>query len=451
MKNIAIINSPVFKDKNSSNTEDYLPPIGLGIIASALEDRFNILFVDSIAENLGVNDIIKIIKSSKIQIVCLNIFATNYSIVRKIVEETRTEVHWIVGGISTRKLYAEIFEWETDNQIDIVYGDGELIVESIIDGSIAEKPRAFKDKRRFFVVTLYSRFYANDISIQNINRKLFKHEPQVNFYGEKEICVYTSRGCPYDCAYCAAAFHSNKELGGIRRKDATSIVLEINSIKELYPEATAIRIIDDLFLSSKNRFKDAIAIFSQYNYSWRAMCHINSIANIDDDVLKHIAESGCKELFVGIESGSCNVLKRIHKIFDIAVIVKSIERVLENGINVKGYFICGFPNETEEDLEKTFQLAKHLTELGVKNKGKFRNSTFQFRPYYGTELYDEIVSTHKLPYNSILTATKVSENLNNKVRKKAFNFDSGNYSSVSDELLQSYLKQMNDLNVYPIK
>lgn len=84
----------------------------------------------------------------------------------------------------------------------------------------------------------------------------------------------------------------------------------------------------------------------------------------------------------------------------------------EAGINVKGYFICGFLNETEEDLQKTLDLATVLTENNKSYNTRFRNSTFQFRPYYGTELCEEITSQYGIPKENILNNIAISSVLN---------------------------------------
>lgn len=278
-----------------------------------------------------------------------------------------------------------------------------------------------------------------------MNRSIFKGEPQLNIYNEYEVCIYTSRGCPYHCAYCVASHLRNTELGRIRCKDVNSIVSELEAIQTAYPAVVSIRILDDLFLSNRKSFENAVFIFNRFNFSWRAMCHIKSINNIDDKWLLCLSESGCKELFVGIESGSPDILLKIHKTSDVDMIERAVKRILDAGIRVKGYFICGLPSETEKDLEKTLRLATTLKHHS-NGRGIFRNSTFQFRPYYGTDLYDEIVSSSGIEYNSILLNTKDSVELNTKVRNKSFNFESGNYSSVSCETLTSYIMRMNQLN-----
>lgn len=356
MKKIIVINSPIFENEDGKNNEDYLPPLGLGIIITSI-DYYDVEFIDSIGDNLGLMKIITTINKIKPNYVFTNIFTTNFQLVKKIVESVNIITHWVIGGLSTKSLYKEIFKWKTQNIIDIIYGDGELIVRDIVKSSVKESPfETSNSNKRYFLIDPSSNYYVRDISNEKLNREIFKNEPQINIYGELEICIYTSRGCPFNCAYCVAANSRNLELGKIRRKTMNGIISELNSIRSMHHEVKAIRILDDLFLSNKKSFDDAVSIFNKFDYKWRAMCHIKSIDNVEDHTLSKIMNSGCKELFIGIESGSSRILKKIQKTHHVEVIKKSVKRVLKLGINVKGYFICVFPSETNDELKKTYEL-----------------------------------------------------------------------------------------------
>lgn len=448
MKKIIAINSPLFEEKNVTNYEDYLPPLGLGIIVTSLSD-YDIEFLDSIADNLSLQEIIVKINRIKPELVLINIFTTNFLLVRKIVEETSINTHWVIGGLSTKSLRLEIFKWKTNSKIDVIYGDGELIVPDIVNSSLREYPTEIENNKRYFSVDRKSKYHVHDISHEKLNRNIFRNEPQTNVYGEPEICIYTSRGCPYNCAYCVAARSRNMELGVIRYKSTNKIISELTEIETNFLEVTAIRVLDDLFLSNKRSFNDANQIFSKFCFNWRAMCHIKSITVIEDVVLEDLKDSGCKELFIGIESGSPRILKRIHKTDHPETILQSVERLLKTGINVKAYFICGFPNETVDDIKLTFELAQMLKEIAKQHSGNFRNSTFQFRPYFGTELYDELIAVNGTSKDAVLYQVKASDRINDNVRDKSFNFDSGNYSLLSVAELHEYIQKMNALNDEP--
>ncbi len=103
------------------------------------------------------------------------------------------------------------------------------------------------------------------------------------------------------------------------------------------------------------------------------MAHVQTFRDVDEGLLAQLQASGCHELFIGIESGSPKILGSINKTKDITVIVSNLTKVFKAGINIKGYFIYGFPKETREDMQLTFELALELKRLALLNGGKFSN------------------------------------------------------------------------------
>ncbi|MDQ1354616.1 MAG: anaerobic magnesium-protoporphyrin monomethyl ester cyclase, partial [Acidobacteriota bacterium] len=63
--------------------------------------------------------------------------------------------------------------------------------------------------------------------------------------------------------------------------------------------------------------------------------------------------SGCEGVFLGIESGSNQVLKNMNKAADTEKYLKGIELLKEYGIITFGNFIIGFPGETDETVQDT--------------------------------------------------------------------------------------------------
>ena len=163
------------------------------------------------------------------------------------------------------------------------------------------------------------------------------------------------------------------------------------------------------------------------------MAHVLSLKG-SIDKLRDLFDSGCRELFIGIEAGSPRVRKQINKLGTREDIVKVIYHVLEQGIDVKGYFIYGFPDETEEDYCATFDLAKELKSISLKTKGNFRTSVFQFRPYHGTRLYNELI----VKYGKI-DECEPNESISSAIGRSQFNFKSGNYSATTEDVMNQYI------------
>lgn len=150
------------------------------------------------------------------------------------------------------------------------------------------------------------------ISIIQLDRTLFKNELMENHYGQLEASIITSRGCVFDCAFCGGARSLNTEIYP-RMKNQQCIESEIADLLTLYPELQSVRVLDDLFLRSKDSIQIAIDVFSKYQgLTWRGMAHILSIKNAIE-FLNDLKKSGCRELFVGIESGSPDIRNKINK------------------------------------------------------------------------------------------------------------------------------------------
>jgi anaerobic magnesium-protoporphyrin IX monomethyl ester cyclase len=163
----------------------------------------------------------------------------------------------------------------------------------------------------------------------------------------------------------------------------------------------------------------------------------------EEELMVSLKQSGCRELFIGIESGSPKILSAIGKTSNVQTIIKNLSKVFASGINMKGYFIYGFPNETKQDMDMTFELARTLKNLSNQFGANFRTSVFQYRPYHGTQIY------HELEAKGIdlqVHSTEANKELSDLVGRLQFNFHSGNYSEVEDQVLNDYIYRTINLN-----
>lgn len=383
-------------------------------------------------ERLGVEDILKQVSEIKPEFVGINVFTQNYELVQYIIEKMSIQCECFVGGQVVKSIYETILDWKTSNKVNIIIGEGELIIPAIVLENCKEKPIEHLDNKFVYKVDMNSQYFPEDISKIYLDRSFLKDEIINNHYGEKEAAIITSRGCAYDCAFCGGARGLNKDIS-IRMKDVESVKHEIAEICDLYPDLKSIRILDDLFLRNETSISQAADIFQEFSQlHWRGMVHVLSLIKCLDKI-QLLKNCNCKELFVGIESGSNTIRKRINKLGDISSVISVIRELLIHGIDVKGYFMYGFPDETQEDMEETYKLACELRNISEKCEGTFRPSVFQFRPYHGTRLYNEIlekgIDIPNCHYNSSYTLKGRSQ----------FNFCSGNYSRVPDEILDEYI------------
>ena len=440
---VILINSPLFRNKNDLYDEDSLPPIGLGYIATGLKNNgIEVELIDAVHLRIPLPELHTILNEKCPDVIGTNIFTTNYELVKDLCEGVGISVRIVVGGLSTRELYKDIVAWNTDNPIDIVTGDGERIMLDIVRGSVEDQPFFEKTNRRVFRVDNHSRYLVSDISDVPLDRGFFQNEPIIHPLGFTEANIITSRGCVYNCTFCAAARSLNRDYP-VRERSVSSIRAELQEIAQHFPEVSSIRVLDDLFLKSKASVQKAIEVFRPFSFQWRSMAHVQTFRQVDDALMKELRKSGCHELFIGIESGSPRILDSINKTKDIAVIIQNITQAFKAGIHIKGYFIYGFPKETEEDMRMTYELAVALKELALQYGVNFRTSVFQYRPYHSTQIYHDLEAAGR---SLDVTQVEANQALSDLVGRLQFNFHSGNYAEVGYQIVEGYIYRTINLN-----
>lgn len=432
---VILFNSPIY-NKKVADKEDFLPPLGLGYIATQLKNEgINVKIIDCVNDNLTVDEILNIIDNEKPDTVGINIFSVNFDLVKRIIESCYTKTNFIVGGKSTKFLVDDILNFKTDNNVSVVIGEGEYITIDIVRNCVKEQPKVKKENKVIYEVSGNSIYIPRNISELELDRSFFENRMLVNKYQKVEQAIVTSRECLHNCAFCGGARSLNQDVP-VRERDKKSILRELIQIKEMFPETESIRILDDLFLKNRNSILKAISIFGEFDFEWRAMAHIKSLQG-SEDLFEMLKNSGCRELEIGIESGNEKIRSLIHKVGSIEEIYNVITKILDSGINVKAYFMYGFPNETITQCNDTYSLALKLYNYSLNSSGKFMTSAFQFRPYHGTELYKLL--NQKISYEH-------NDELNELVGRKQFNFMAGNFSNCTTEEINRFVIETNKLD-----
>lgn len=433
---VVIFNSPLYHDAFDDG-ETYLPPLGQGYIVTNLRQH-NIVaeLVDCVYEHLGVSEIINIINQGTFLYVGFNIFSVNMLLVREILTGISREVHIFLGGKAIEYLWEDILYWNIHYPITFIIGEGEKIFPALISQNCKEAPVFDDGLNKVYLVHKASLYYPTDLNHIYLDRTLFRNREILNRHGKYEACIIASRGCIYDCAFCGGAVSANPNITA-RVRGYDSLWAEINNIINICPEVTSIRVLDDLFLRNRKGIIDACTLFSSFpQLHWRCMAHVNTfIHNLD--LVTDMKTSGCDEVFIGIESGSPEIRLHIHKLGTPQNVIDVVRGLVTAGIHVKGYFICGFPDETEEQLQETLNLATILRNIAMSAIGNFRPVVFQFRPYHGTELFNRLTQVGAdISYSRRERLTS---------SKQQYNFSAGNFSYVSDDVLKQYITQIGQL------
>jgi radical SAM superfamily enzyme YgiQ (UPF0313 family) len=167
--------------------------------------------------------------------------------------------------------------------------------------------------------------------------------------------MLTSRGCPYQCVFCASSAFWQK----IRFFSAKRVVEEIKLLYEKY-KVEEITVYDDLFPANLERLRDIVELLEKENLLGKINFICLSRVNLmDDERCRLLKKMGVDSIGLGFESGSQKVLSYLKN--DTTTVEqnkKAIEVAKRYGFQVHGFFMIGSPNETKEDMLETLKFIK---------------------------------------------------------------------------------------------
>jgi radical SAM superfamily enzyme YgiQ (UPF0313 family) len=191
-----------------------------------------------------------------------------------------------------------------------------------------------------------------------------------------------SRGCWYRCTFCLSPFQReatyNKAKNFRREKSVEKITREISALKKNH-RLEFIRYQDESFNSiNEEKLKD---LAKQYKEKVDLPFIIEATVNTStENKIKYLAEMGCVQVGLGIESGSERIRDKIivKPKFKNKQAIEVINCYRKHRIEVTAYNIIGFPTETKNDIFETIDLNRKA------KPSRFTVSFFQ--PWEGTAL-----------------------------------------------------------------
>ena len=182
--------------------------------------------------------------------------------------------------------------------------------------------------------------------------------------------LFATRGCAYRCDFCTLAVMYQRR---VRRRPVAAVAAEFAS----FPGKVII-FWDDNLACDREYAKSLFRAITPYRKWWSSQASIQ--AGEDPEFLEWAARSGCKQLFIGLESISQASMDGVHKGFNrVEEYRQVIERIHGYGIAVQAGIVFGFDQDRETIFEETLDF---LESVGV------QNATFNIlTPYPGTQLY----------------------------------------------------------------
>jgi anaerobic magnesium-protoporphyrin IX monomethyl ester cyclase len=195
--------------------------------------------------------------------------------------------------------------------------------------------------------------------------------------GKTYMPIITSRGCPFNCAFCLASKMCGK---GFRARSPSKVVDELEWLRDTF-EAGAFAFYDDTFTYDVNR---AIAICDEmkarkFGLPWDCRTRVDRVSK---ELLTKLRSTNCQLIHFGVESGSQQMLNTMRKGTTVEQNARAIKWAKESGILVAISLVIGYPGETPEMLQQTIDFIH-------KTKPDYVYMC-EAVPYPGTELYNYV-------------------------------------------------------------
>jgi len=339
---ILLINPP--SDHHSETHGGAYPPFGLLAVGTALrKNGFNVEIVD-MNNNRKVDLGELLSKIDCLEAVGISCDLDNFPITQKIIaaiKKKNPDLNIIVGGpfpTVAPELYLDHTEADC-----VIQGEADAIEPKTI---MSEMKGIL---RRRGIIRHLDCFAPWDYSLIDLERYI--NQP-VNDLPSPCASIITSRGCPFECSFCASRYLGNK----CRTRSIDSVRTEIEWFIESY-EIQGLQFLDPTFTLDKARSLEICEMLESYDLKWSCMTRVD---RLDQELVEAMAASGCVRVWLGLESFSQDVLDQSNKKTITESNVDAVKILQRNGVIAGGFIVLGLPGQTRESLQETWEEIKRL-------------------------------------------------------------------------------------------
>ena len=241
--------------------------------------------------------------------------------------------------------------WEEDRRrviserVDfVVVGEGEEALCQLLNGNrtfagIALKEEGFRLTRE-----------PIPLNLKEYPKLDFSAMP-LSLYSSSTLPIFLTRGCKGRCSYC----NERELLGPFRYRDPEKVVEEIKYWVE--KGFTDFQFMDQAVNSDSQVFRKFLTLVKEagLKFKWEANFMIK---RKDIELFPLMKEAGVKRIFIGLESGSEKVLRKMRKTFSPKIAEEFLKEADSQGIECWVNLIAGHPGEGESEFSETREFIK---------------------------------------------------------------------------------------------
>lgn len=191
--------------------------------------------------------------------------------------------------------------------------------------------------------------------------KRYLDTPEENWTSDTYfMSLDVGRGCPYNCTFCSSSYFWCRKY---RLKTPKKIVEDMLYHYHKY-NIHSFAFSHDAFTSNM-KLVDQVCehiMASGVDFKWYCSARFDCVS---EELLMKMKRSGLIQIELGVEVGSKRMQKLTKKNLNLERVNRLVDFMLANGIRVGVFFMCGFPEETEQDLSETLDMMFTMLDKGI--------------------------------------------------------------------------------------
>jgi radical SAM superfamily enzyme YgiQ (UPF0313 family) len=218
-----------------------------------------------------------------------------------------------------------------------------------------------------------------------LKKKSRRHDlsrPRFDYPGsERSLAFISSRGCPFNCVFCSIHLHMGRRY---RAHSAGYVLDHIEHLVSAYG-VNHFHFEDDNLTLDRERFDRILDGIEKRGLAltWDTPNGVRA-DTLDRPLLEKCRRTGCVYLIMGVESGDQHVLDTIiDKKISLARVREVAELAGAIGIDLRSFFVIGFPGETRDQIQNTLAFA-----LDLHRRFRVQPNLMFATPLVGTRLFD---------------------------------------------------------------
>ncbi|MBI3755873.1 MAG: radical SAM protein [Deltaproteobacteria bacterium] len=341
-------------------------PLSMVYLAGVARDAgLNVKIYDAMTKGVGHKEIEAKIKEFKPHYVATSAITCTLPDALKIMETTKKinpDITTLLGGIHPTFMDEEVFR--LTGAVDfIIKGEGENTLAEFLrvreNGGDVSNVMGLAYKKDNALIRTQTRPLMQAGDLDNLPKAwdLLDFEDYNYFIipDSRLGAIDTSRGCTKDCTFCSQRKFWRQDW---RARSPESLLKDVETLKGKYG-VNVILLTDDYPTLDRERWERFLDLIIQKNLGiyFLMETRVEDILR-DRDILPKYRKAGIIHIYVGTEATDQATLDLFKKDVKVEDAKKALRLLNEHGIITETSMILGLPDETEESIKRTLELAK---------------------------------------------------------------------------------------------